>query len=46
MIPPKRFDIFPDWGMLRKGLDALSIFFFLRGKIPDRVISPRFELAY
>ena len=30
MILPKRFDIFlPDWGMLRKGLDAFRLFFKL-----------------
>ena len=28
MIPPKRFDICPpDWGMLRKCLDAFRFFF-------------------
>ena len=28
MILPKRFDIFPpDWGMLRRGLDAFRFFF-------------------
>ena len=28
IIPPKRLDIFPpDWGMLRKGLDAFIVFF-------------------
>ena len=28
MIPPKRFDIFPpDWGMLRRSIDAFRFFF-------------------
>ena len=28
MVPPKRFDIFsPDWGMLRRSIDAFRFFF-------------------
>ena len=33
MIPPKRFDIFPpDWGMLRRYLDAFRFFIKQRSR--------------